>query len=128
MQKPKQTVAQRTAALTKDFPKHPQRDAFLDAAIALRAEDLASQNVAPLKDGAALRVARAEFAAALHAMFFPPTDGRFIFCWASAVQAKLLVSYTQRAWSAADGKYGDKAPIHFEAKDPTDNDNDNKKH
>jgi len=123
MKKPKQTVAERTAALTNHVPKHPHRDAFLDAAIALRAEDLASQNVAPLKDGAALRVAKAEFAAALHAMFFPPTDKRFIFCWASAVQAKLLVPYTQRAWSAANGKYGDRAPTHFEAKDTTDNDN-----
>lgn len=126
MKKPKQTVAQRTATLTKDFPKHPHRDAFLDAAITLRAEDLASQNVAPLEGGAAIRVAKAEFAAALHAVFFPPTDGRFIFCWASAEIAKLLVPYTQLAWSAANGKYGERAPIHFEAKDPTDN--DNKKH
>jgi hypothetical protein len=126
MKKPKQTVAERTAALTSHFPKHPHRDAFLDAAIALRAEDLASQNVAPLKDGAALRVAKAEFAAALHAVFFPPTDGRFIFCWASAAQAQALVPYTQRAWSAANGKYGLREPIHFEAEDPTDN--DNKKH
>jgi hypothetical protein len=122
MKKPKQTVAERTATLTSHFPKHPHQNAFLDAAIALRAEDLASEHVAPLEGGAALRVAKAEFAA-LHAMFFPPTDGRFIFCWVSAVQAKLLVPYTQRAWSAADGKYGEREPIHFEAKDTTDNDN-----
>lgn len=55
MKKPKQTVAERTAALTSHFPKHPHHDAFLDAAIALRAEDLASQNVAPLEGGAARR-------------------------------------------------------------------------
>lgn len=126
MKKPKQTVAERTAALTSHFPKHPHGAAFLDAAAALRAEDLAKSDVAPLKDGAALRVAQAEFRAALHAMFFPPTDKRFIFCWASASASRTLVPYTQQAWSAANGKYGERAPIHFEAKDPTDN--DNKKH
>ncbi len=119
MKKPKQSVAERTADLTKDFPKHQHHDAFLDAAIALRAADLAQADVAPLDDGAAIRAAKSEFQNARHAVFFPPADGRFYFCWASAAWARLLVPYTQQAWSAANGKYGKLEPVHFEAKDPS---------
>lgn len=120
------TVAQRTAALTNAFPKHEHHEAFLDAIIALRAEDLAKADVAPLEDGAAERVARAEFRAALHTMFHPPTDGRFIFIWASAAQARELVHYTQTAWAIGNGKFGELQPMHFHAKDPSET--DNKKH
>ncbi|MFT3732857.1 MAG: hypothetical protein QM780_15790 [Hyphomicrobium sp.] len=116
MTKRKTTVAGRTAALADAFPKHEHQDAFLEAVATLRAEDLAADNIAPLENGAALRVAKAEFLGALHAVFFPPTDGRFVFVWASASHARALVHYTQSAWAAGDGKYGEREPVHFEAK------------
>ena len=112
----KKTVAEMTADLANTFPKHQHHDAFLEAAIALRSEDLAKADVAPLEDGAAMRVARAEFRAALHAVFFPPADGRFHFCWSSASQARLLVSYTQEAWTGSNGAFGANEPVHFQAK------------
>jgi len=120
MTKRKQTVAERTAAFADLFPKHAYHDAFLDAAITLRAEDLAqaalTQADAALLEAARIHeVAKAEFRDALHAVFHSPTDGKFIFIWASAAQARELIHYTQQAWSAANGKYGEYEPLHFEA-------------
>lgn len=95
---------------------HPGQDAFLAATVTLRAQDLASTPNAPLSEDQAVALAGTEFDAALHALMFPPTESRFYFLWASAAEARLLIPYTQSAWESARGEYGERQPMHYDAK------------
>lgn len=117
MKNRKRSVAERTHALAYDFPKHPNHDAFLEAAIAARARDLMAECPALTKEQATA-TANAEFDAALDAVFYPPTEGRFYFVWSSTAWARLLVHYTQTVWIEAPGEYGDHQPVHYDRKQP----------
>jgi hypothetical protein len=106
----KTSVAAKTATYTKAFPPHPNQQEFLDACIALRAKDVDSETTA-----------RTEFAAGLQAILFPPPEQRFYLMWSSDAFARLLIHYTQTAWSNAGAKYGDRHPMHYDAKPKVQN-------
>lgn len=124
MKRPKRSVSERTSALADAFPKHPNHDRFLDAVIAARAKDLVASCPA-LTEEQATATALAEFEAALDAVIYPPTERRFYFIWSSPAQARLLVHYTQAAWTEAPGEYGNHQPVHYDGKRPTKPNNKN---
>lgn len=115
----RKTPAEKSRAFAASFPPHPKQSAFLAAAVALRAADPAGSGNAASPGHDAIIRARAEFEAAIHAIMFPPSEGRFYFLWASATEARLLMPYTQTAWRNARGEYGEQQPSHWDAKRPS---------
>lgn len=113
---PRQTVAAKTKSFEKAFAPHPRQQDFMDAAVALRAQDLASAVAPPLTPQQALATARDEFEADLDGILFPTPNARFYFIWRSASQARTLTRYTQAVWKQSPGIYGDREPIHYEAR------------
>lgn len=119
--KTKRTVAEKSVAYANAFPPHPHQQEFIDACVALRADNLAGEAEGPVSGANALTMARAEFDAALNAVLYPPSERRFYIMWKSSPQARALVHYTQTVWSSAAGKYGDQQPMHYEAKSKVQN-------
>lgn len=113
--RPKPTPAQTTRAFASAYPKHPQQDEFLEAAIALRADELVQYATAPTSRTEASAQAMAEFDAALQAVIYPPPDRRFLFIWNAGPEAKRLAHHVTTAWHQS-GEYGERRPQHWTSK------------
>lgn len=118
MKRPKRPAAETTAALANALPRHPLRDAFLEAAARLLAADVrnAAEPEAPLTEEEALTGARSEFAAGLLAMAFDPAEDRFLVVWASPAWSRLLKPYLTNAWLQSPGTYGQQPPTSYDPK------------
>jgi ABC-type sugar transport system substrate-binding protein len=116
MKKPKRTVAGTTSAFAKAFAPHPLQSEFLEAAIARRAEALASSTADPLATDDAMARAKADFSAALQALIYEPEEDRLYAIWANVTEAKVLAACVVEAWAENPGVYGQRPPQNWLAK------------
>lgn len=86
--------------------------AFVNDAVALHAATLSGTATS------ASTMARAEYAAALHAVIYAGPENRFYFAWNDA-SPKSLADHLDDAWRAAGDKYGANPPVHAYPKNRT---------
>lgn len=122
---PKPPKPRSVAAMTHGYAdalrRHPLQAEFLDAAIKLCAIDVitnveggADQARAPTS--AELATVRAEYAAVLQVMLYPPSEERFYCIWSDVPNAAFLAAFIREAWHADAGKYGTHLPLHWTQK------------
>ncbi len=116
MTKRKKAVAEKTSAFAFAFAEHPLQDELLASAIALRAIALGQAANGPTTKAALEQKAKAEFACALQATIFPPSEDQFYCIWSRHPEAKHMAACINEVWASKPGTYGTLPPQHWHAK------------